>query len=83
MTKSHYSGRKKKQFDIHVTFPNGVVKVTPFFSETRASGFMKAMQDKGFDVKRKIKRIDVGRKYQEDKNIRHGMKKTKTRSMKL
>lgn len=77
MSKSHYSGRKRKQFDIHVT------SVTSFFSESKASGFMKSMVDKGFSVKRKVKRIDLGKKYQADKSIRDGKRKSKTRSMKL
>lgn len=82
MTKSHYSGRKKKQFDIHVTSANRTT-VTSFYSESKASGFMKSMVDKGFAVKRKVKRIDLGKKYQADKSIRKGKRKSKTRSMKL
>jgi len=77
MTKSHYSGKKVKLIKIYVT------TVTDFYSESKASGFMQKMQAKGLAVKRKVKRIDLGAKYQRDKSIREGKRKTKTRMVKL
>ena len=77
MTKSHYSGKKAKLIQIHVTM------VTEFYNESKVNGFMRKMQAKGFAVKRKVKRIDLGKKYQMDKSIRSGKRKSKTRTVKL